>query len=45
MKIARKQSRQEKYGEMLPQPKFLLMHGGPLNVGEQALVTAVAPAF
>lgn len=45
MKIAQKQSRQEKYGEMLPQPKFLLMDGGPLNVGEHTLVTAVAPAF
>lgn len=43
MKIAQKQSRQEKYGEMLLQPKFLLMDGGPLNVGEHTLVTAVAP--
>lgn len=45
MKIAQKQSRQEKYGGMLLQPKFLLVDGGPLNVGEHVLVTAVAPAF
>lgn len=44
MKIAQKQSRQ-KYGEMLLQPRFLLMDAGPLNVRELPLVTAVAPAF
>lgn len=45
MKIAQKQSRQEMYSGMLLYPAFLLMDGCRLNVGEHALVTAMAPAF
>lgn len=45
MKIDQKQSRQEMYSGMLLYPAFLLMDGCRLNVGEHALVTAMAPAF